>query len=215
MALSAQAGDVAAFGELARRFQPRLLNYLRHHCGDTALAEDAIQEAFLAAYQALSRFNPRWQVSTWLFTIARRKAGKLQARTARVQLAAAESAEVALRDTADESRSTEQQACDQEAHGEIWQIAREVLSGEQFNALWMYYVEGLDSRQTALVLEKSDAATRAILSRARQAMKPHVRAWDESESTDAPSETVSLTKSDNHERAGEPGFAPAAMRYAA
>lgn len=172
LAIAARAGDVDAFSELAKRFQPRLLNYLRHRCSNRAHAEDAIQETFLAAFQAMHRFDPRWQVSTWLFTIARRKAGKLADRERPL------SEQAITQDTpADESRSAEQLAVDKEARSEIWVVAKDVLTPEQFTALWMYYVEGLDAKQAALVLDKSYASARAILARARHAMRPHLKSW--------------------------------------
>ena len=172
LALAAQAGDRHAFGELARRFQPRLLNYLRHRCPNQSQAEDAIQETFLAAFQAMNRFDARWQISTWLFTIARRKAGSLLQRTKK-----SESDVDVLQQIADPSRSAERIAGEKEAHSHIWLTARNVLPHEQFTALWVYYVEGLDARQTALVLGKSYASARAILARARHAIRPHLQSW--------------------------------------
>ncbi len=176
LAIAAKGGSREAFGELAARFQPRLLNYLRHHCPTRNVAEDAIQEAFLAAYQAIQRFDPRWQISTWLFTIARRKAGKLSQREAKASASAEAESPV------DGSRSAEQLATDRETRARIWLIARRELSQDQFTALWMYYVEGLDARQTALVLNKTYASARAILARARHNMRSHLRAWQNSDS---------------------------------
>ncbi|MDA7980380.1 MAG: sigma-70 family RNA polymerase sigma factor [Pirellulales bacterium] len=174
LALAAQAGDRQAFGELARRFQPRLMNYLRHRILHQSMAEDAIQETFLAAFQAINRFDARWQISTWLFTIARRKAGKLIQRTARSESDASD-----LHQISDVARTAERIAGDKEAHSQIWLTARNVLSHEQFTALWVYYVEGLDAKQTALVLGKSYASARAILARARHTIRPHLRGWQD------------------------------------
>ncbi len=190
LAIAARDGDLDAFSELARRFQPRLLNYLRHRCSSQPLAEDAVQETFLSAFQAMDRFDPRWQVSTWLFTIARRKAGKLAVREKSSQDQSA-----VLEATADTSRSAETITCDKEARSEIWVLAKDVLTQEQFTALWMYYVEGLDAKQTALVLDKTYASARAILARARHAMRPHLKAWqDEPQPTSAPNPTTTAVR---------------------
>lgn len=40
------------------------------HLGDHALAEDALQETFIKAYQAYDRFEHRCSIKTWLTTIA-------------------------------------------------------------------------------------------------------------------------------------------------
>jgi RNA polymerase sigma-70 factor (ECF subfamily) len=53
----AATGDHAAFALLVRRYEARIVIYLRQMVGDADLASDLAQETFLAAYQAL----PRWQ----------------------------------------------------------------------------------------------------------------------------------------------------------
>ncbi|HEX5441862.1 MAG TPA: sigma-70 family RNA polymerase sigma factor [Ktedonobacterales bacterium] len=77
----AATGDHAAFALLVRRYEARIVIYLRQTVGDADLASDLAQETFLAAYQAL----PRWQpppdlanppsrttdlLSPWLYRIA-------------------------------------------------------------------------------------------------------------------------------------------------
>ena len=49
----AQSGDTAAFAELIRQAQPRVLVVTRAVLGDGHEAEDAAQEAFLRAWQKL------------------------------------------------------------------------------------------------------------------------------------------------------------------
>src|SRR6185437_1255090 len=51
-------GDHAAFALLVRRYEARIGVYLRQMVGDADLASDLAQETFLAAYQALSRWQP-------------------------------------------------------------------------------------------------------------------------------------------------------------
>jgi RNA polymerase sigma-70 factor (ECF subfamily) len=66
----ARAGDQAAFGELVRRASPDLFRLCVRITGDAALAEDAMQEAFIDAWRALPRFEARARFSTWLHRIA-------------------------------------------------------------------------------------------------------------------------------------------------
>ena len=54
----AATGDHAAFALLVRRYEARIGVYLRQMVGDADLASDLAQETFLAAYQALSRWQP-------------------------------------------------------------------------------------------------------------------------------------------------------------
>ena len=66
----ARQGDRQAFGELVRRHRQGVVNVVYRMCGDSALAEDAAQEAFLRAWQNLSRYQPRYAFRSWLYRIA-------------------------------------------------------------------------------------------------------------------------------------------------
>ena len=63
-------GDEGAFGLLVRRYQRRLTAFLSQLVGDIELARELSQEAFVRAWSALERFNPKYRFSTWLFRIA-------------------------------------------------------------------------------------------------------------------------------------------------
>ena len=66
-------GDVPK--ELLGRFaqlEPAMLNWAAMLCGEDALAEDAVQEAFLRAIRHAGRFDGRSDLKTWLLTITRR-----------------------------------------------------------------------------------------------------------------------------------------------
>lgn len=66
----ARSGDTAAFGQLMRRHQQRIHRLALHMVRDRALAEDITQEAFLRAYNAITRFDGRSEPYTWLYRIA-------------------------------------------------------------------------------------------------------------------------------------------------
>jgi RNA polymerase sigma-70 factor, ECF subfamily len=77
----AATGDHAAFATFAtlvRRYEVRIYAYLRQAVGDADLASDLAQETFLAAYQALPRWQPVAEtaartsdlLSPWLYRIA-------------------------------------------------------------------------------------------------------------------------------------------------
>jgi len=67
---SFKQGDTSAFGELVLRYQDKIYNLCRHMLGNTADAEDAAQDVFLKAYQALPKFQPEASLYTWLYRIA-------------------------------------------------------------------------------------------------------------------------------------------------
>jgi len=64
-------GDKNAFGELVRRYQSPVRSFLtRMTNGDSHLADDLAQEAFLKAWQKLATFRGEARFSSWLFGIA-------------------------------------------------------------------------------------------------------------------------------------------------
>ena len=67
--LSAQEGDMSAFAQLVRRHQQRAYAVARAVLLSHEDAEDAVQEGFLHAHRALSRFRPDQPFGAWLHRI--------------------------------------------------------------------------------------------------------------------------------------------------
>lgn len=64
-------GKTQAFELIVKRYETRIRDYCQRFLGDREHAEDAAQETFVKAFQALKRFKPEAKFSTWLFRIAR------------------------------------------------------------------------------------------------------------------------------------------------
>ena len=62
-------GDVAAFEQLVRRYDRKLLRIAQSVTHNLEDAQDAVQEAFLKAFQNLQQFREESQFSTWLIRI--------------------------------------------------------------------------------------------------------------------------------------------------
>ncbi|GAB3492851.1 RNA polymerase sigma factor SigM [Nocardiopsis coralliicola] len=62
-------GDDRAFDELVRRHRERMWAVAVRVLGDPEEASDALQDAFLSAFRAASRFRGEARVSTWLHRI--------------------------------------------------------------------------------------------------------------------------------------------------
>ena len=60
----------AAFAEIVRRYRQPMFRLSRAFLGDADEALDVTQEAFVAAHQALSRYDPNRSMQAWLTTIA-------------------------------------------------------------------------------------------------------------------------------------------------
>ena len=67
-------GDVAAYGDLVRRFQEVAVRTAYLACRDASDAEDAVQEAFVKAYGALGSFRAGAPFRPWLLRIVANEA---------------------------------------------------------------------------------------------------------------------------------------------
>lgn len=63
-------GEQRAFGELVKRYDSRLLNFVYRTVGDRERAQDLVQETFVRVYRHLHRFDQSKKFSTWIYTIA-------------------------------------------------------------------------------------------------------------------------------------------------
>jgi RNA polymerase sigma-70 factor (ECF subfamily) len=70
----AQAGDVAAFGELVERNRRAVFRAALAAVGSATEADDVAQEAFITAFQKLGGFRGEASFKTWLLSITWRKA---------------------------------------------------------------------------------------------------------------------------------------------
>jgi len=62
--------DMSAFGEIVSKYQDKVYNLCRHMLRNADDAQDAAQDVFLKAYQALPKFQPEASLYTWLYRIA-------------------------------------------------------------------------------------------------------------------------------------------------
>jgi RNA polymerase sigma-70 factor (ECF subfamily) len=67
-------GDEAAFVELVRMYGPSLLRLARTFVRDKAVAEEVVQETWLAVLNGIDRFEGRSSLKTWIFQILSNRA---------------------------------------------------------------------------------------------------------------------------------------------
>ena len=80
---SLRSGDQAAFGDLVDGLHGRLLAFAGTFTSSPALAEDIVQETWLAVIRGLDGFEGRSTLRTWIFNILIRRARTLAAKEAR------------------------------------------------------------------------------------------------------------------------------------
>jgi len=176
LARRAAAGSVNAFATLAARHQVGVVHYLRQLAGRAGRhdADDVAQDAFLRAWRAIDRYDPRWAFSTWLFTIARRT--WLNHARAERRRRVRETAAAPLASSGGDPGQT---ALAVERANRLWGRAAAELSERQFTALWLRYVEEQSVAEIAAVLEEPAATVKVILFRGRRKLAPFVRHWME------------------------------------
>jgi RNA polymerase sigma-70 factor (ECF subfamily) len=69
-----RAGDEETFVELVRRYGPTMLRVCRLYVSSRAVAEEVVQEAWLAVLTGIGRFEGRSSFRTWLFRILTNRA---------------------------------------------------------------------------------------------------------------------------------------------
>ena len=79
-----QAGDEAAFVELVRVHQPHLLRLAQSVVSSRTVAEEVVQDTWLAVVKGVERFEGRSSLKTWLFHILLNRARTTAGRERRV-----------------------------------------------------------------------------------------------------------------------------------
>ncbi len=137
------SGDENALAELYDRFGRTAYGLAVRVLRDQALAEDAVQDAFLGAWRTAAAFDPsRGTASTWLLTLVHRRAVDLVRREDRRRTDVLDDAPIASGETTDE------QAAVREERRRV-QAALAQLPADQREALELAYYGGLTQSELA------------------------------------------------------------------
>jgi RNA polymerase sigma-70 factor, ECF subfamily len=68
--IQAKEGDRNAYGELVSRCYADVIRVVYRLCGDTQLAQDAVQDAFIRAWVKLPEYRSKAPFSHWVYRIA-------------------------------------------------------------------------------------------------------------------------------------------------
>jgi RNA polymerase sigma-70 factor (ECF subfamily) len=168
-----RAGDTPLFEIVMRRYNQRLFRATRAILRDDAEAEDAVQNAYFAAYAHLDQFAGAARFSTWLTRIAIREAlGKLRSRRRRGEVELdTQHEETMMKDQPDET--PESYANRRELQG-ILESAVDGLPEIYRVVFMMREVEQLSTSECAEVLELSEEAVKVRLHRARAMLRENV-----------------------------------------
>ena len=160
-------GDQEAFRQLVETYQaPAYRLALRMCGGDAALAEDAAQEAFLAAWRGLPRFRGDSRFSTWLYRLTTNAAIDWLRREKRHR-GMDDVTELELPDDGpgpqDQAEQAETQQTVRRALGQ--------LSEEHRQVLLLRYMQEMDYGEIAVALGISEGTVKSRINRAKARLK--------------------------------------------
>ena len=171
-----RAGEPAAFEELVRHETGRLLAVARRILPTEEDARDAVQDAFMFAFRSLDRFEGNARLSTWLHRIVV-NASLMRLRTRRRKRE--ESLEPLLPTFLSDGHFAERFSTwddpakkieTAETKALVRRLIDELPDGYR-TVLLLRDIEGMDTEETARLLETTPNAVKVRLHRARQALR--------------------------------------------
>jgi RNA polymerase sigma-70 factor (ECF subfamily) len=170
LVLRARAGDPDAFEGLMRRHNQRLYRVVRGVLRDDTEIEDVMQQAYLLAFAHLHQFQGTAAWSTWLCRIAFNEAlarwrqrGRFVALDGLTESALFDPDRPGAADPEHQAADREVAALTEAAIDRLPEIYRSVLMLRQ--------VEGLNTEQTAAILDVPEDVVKTRLHRARSALR--------------------------------------------
>ena len=160
-------GDPEALSALFDMYVDRVYGYARHILGSREDAEEVTSEAFLKAFRRAAYFRGESPFHGWLFAIAR---NLCRDRLRQPRLIAVPGV-----DSEDEDRLEETLAL----RADVRSAVRELPEDYQ-DILILCDVEEWDAREVARMTDRSLAATKSLLYRARRALRDRLaERWNE------------------------------------
>jgi RNA polymerase sigma-70 factor (ECF subfamily) len=188
LARETQTGSVEAFEELVRRYEGRIFRLAAGFTQNEADAREITQDTFVGAFHAINQFRTGKSFAAWLFTIARNQCIDHH----RARPPATESLDPEI-----PGEGNPAEAMDQRETGEnLWHLARRILSDDEFQVLWLKYMEGMDFAAIGQVLHKTRTYTKVLAFRARRLLGQRLSRADTSAQAAAKGRTppVALSK---------------------
>ncbi len=176
-----QRGDEAAFESLVERFHLSLLRLATAYVSDRMVAEEVVQETWLALVRGIDRFEGRSSLKTWLFRVLTYQARRRAAHEDRiVSFSDMESPVVAAeRFRADGhwaeglpawDDTPEEQLLSRETRALVESLIAQ-LSPRQRTVIVLRDIEGLSAAESCEILALTDSTERVLLHRARSRVR--------------------------------------------
>ena len=174
-------GDPAAVDELYRLYFHRLYSVVYYQVDrNQAVAEDIVQETFLAALRSARRFRGQSKVYTWLCGIAYHKVADHYRRKSREPHQRSTTIDIGGVDANANSGTPGISSCPIEAaeNRSLIESAMSNLPPEYRQALLLKYVEDLSVVEISQIMQRSQKSVEGLLSRSKRAMQDKLSRMD-------------------------------------
>jgi RNA polymerase sigma-70 factor (ECF subfamily) len=161
----AQNGDEMAFNEIVETFQTPVFNLCYRMLGTAEEAEDAAQESFWRAYNAIQKYDPARSFATWLLSIAAHYCIDQQRRR---RLPVTEIDEIMEETAADINIPNPEHAAVENEHQAQVQELLDTLPELDRAAIVLRYWQDYSEEEISLALNISISAVKSRLHRARK-----------------------------------------------
>jgi len=164
----AKAGDKDAFAKLVEKYQKPVYSVCYRMLGTPTAAEDAAQEAFIRAYQAIDRYDISRSFATWVLSIASNYSID-QLRKKKVTILSMDNEKHAWLAPPDTGPSPEKAALEKEKLGQIQSLLTSLNEVDRAAVILQYWHD-YSYEEIAETLDLSSSAVKSRLFRARQLM---------------------------------------------
>jgi RNA polymerase sigma-70 factor (ECF subfamily) len=152
----AKNGESAAFSEIYDRHQPAIYRYIFYRVSTEAVAEDLTSEVFVRMVDGIDDFTYQGRpLLAWLYTIARNLVNDHHRSAGRGEM-------VPLDESLEASVPDPEGAADLALNQRRLAAALDQLTEGQRQVLMLKFIEELDNRTVAQVLNKSYGAVKAL-----------------------------------------------------
>jgi RNA polymerase sigma-70 factor, ECF subfamily len=158
--------NAEAFGELYRRHVTRVYRYHMAHTGNIKDAEDLTSQTFMAALEGIRSFRGASSFAAWLFGIAaRKKAMFFRKSKIRAEVPIEDAHQIPSPNLGTDQLANQRLRLDAITH------ALKQISPERADAIALCFFSELTYTETGLVLKKSEAAIKMLVTRGLQDLR--------------------------------------------
>lgn len=166
------SGDRSAFAQIVERYQSLLCSLAYSATGDLTASEDVAQDAFVTAWQQMSRLREPEKLRSWLCAIVRNKIGHHHRTERNEPVGNAEPLESVAPLSSGEAQVFEQ-AMAKEEQSLLWQTL-ERLPLLYREPLVLYYREQQSIEHVAVALDLTEDAVKQRLARGRKMLQEQI-----------------------------------------